>query len=178
MAYDYKNIGKSPSSPGIASTIYIIPVSEIATFGVLNSGNSTAQGASVIVDTDHVPVATKGFIEMYSTQKFSEMKGETTGETDSHSMKIKVSAFSPGLSEAQSEFQKNALNEEGFIILVKDADCSTGKVYQVGTHCSPAEIMGSFESGNKDGGKKGWTFEFEAVNPFLMYYSGDITLKP
>ena len=74
MAYDYKNIGKSPSSPGIASTIYIIPVSEIATFGVLNSGNSTAQGASVIVDTDHVPVVLgKSNKRTWRTQKFVDI---------------------------------------------------------------------------------------------------------
>jgi hypothetical protein len=176
--YNWQNIGKSASSPGIASIIYIIAIRNIDVFGIYNSTNSTAQGASVIVDTDHIPVSGQGFITMYSTQKFSEMKGETTGETDSRSMKIKVSAFSPGLSEAQSEFYKNALNEEGFIILVKDADCSTGKVYQVGTHCSPAEIMGSFESGNKDGGKKAWNFEFEALNPFLSYYAGNIILMP
>lgn len=176
--YNYKNIGKSVSSPGIASTLYIIPVSNVDTFGGINTLASTAQGATVIIDEDHVPVVGEGFITMYSTQKFSDMIGESFGETDSRALKIKVNAFSPGLTPAQSEFVKNALNEEGFIILVKDADCTTGTVYQIGTHCSPAELMPSFETGNKDGGKKGWTMVFEAIQGSQLFYTGDIPLKP
>lgn len=177
MAYAYKNLTKKVSSPGIGATIYLAPISSFDTIAGVPAGGAT-QGDSVIIVDDHTFLTGKGFIKAYATQEFSDMTGETSGETDSKTMNWAIKAWLPGASAEASEFVKNGLNEEGFIVLVKDADCATGQQYQIGTHCTPAKLEAKFESGTLGNGKKGFEVTFKASLPYLLFYAGDITLQP
>ena len=176
MPYSYKNLSKKNGSPGIGATVYLAPLASFDALAGYSTG--TAQGDSVKITADHTFLTGKGFIKVYSTQEFSDMTGETTGEADSKTMNWNVKCWLPGASAEASEFVKNALNEDGFVLLVKDADCSSGNVYQIGTHCSPAKPEAKFESGTLGNGKKGFEITFKAALPFLQFYEGEITLQP
>lgn len=173
----WRNLRKKTSSPGIGSTVWLGPLSSFDTIAGLNT-TGTNPGDSVTITDDHTFLTGKGFIEMYSTQEFSDLTGESKGEADSKTMGWNLKVWHPGSYEEASEFVKNALTEEGFICLVKDADCSTGKVVQIGTHCTPAKPSPKFESGTLGNGKKGWEITFSADNPFMIFYKGDITVQP
>ena len=177
MPYSYKNLPKKSGSPGLGATVYLAPISSFDTIAGVPTGGVT-QGDSVIIVDDHEFLTGKGFIKAYSTQEFTDMTGETSGEVDSKTMNWTVKAWLPGASPEASEFVKNGLNEEGFIVLVKDADCASGQQYQVGTHCTPAKLEAKFESGTLGNGKKGFEIMLKASLPYLLFYSGDIVLQP
>lgn len=175
-SFDYNNIAKKKAQKGLGNTVYFVPTDRVATFGQINSTSSTDPGMTVTVDTDHLFDETEGFRTGYTTQDYSQLSGDTTGEVGSRSVEFKAEVFIPGNDAELSEFAGNAINED-FLVLLKDPNCENGQVMQLGTHCSPAKFSGKFTSGTIKDGKKGWMFEIEYTGN-LLFYTGDITLKP
>lgn len=174
-SFNYKTIAKKRANKGLGNTVYFVPTDRVETFGQINSTAATTAGATVTVDTDHEFAVGEGFRTAYTSQDFSQLNGETTGESGSRSIDWKAEVFIPGNDAELSEFANNAINED-FLFLAKDPNCENGQVMQLGTHCSPAKFTGKFTSGTIKDGKKGWMFEVEYTGA-LLFYTGDITIK-
>jgi hypothetical protein len=176
MAHVYRDLNKRKAPVGLSSIGYLIATEDIATWGKINDANASTAGANAIVDTEHIPAVGKKFIKIYHNTDRSQLMAETVGERDSERLFAKAEIMVPGNDAELAEFSEEVLGKD-YLLLLKEPQCKTGEIIQVGTECNPVRLRPKFESGTATGGVKGWTFEAESREKFY-FYTGAITLEP
>jgi hypothetical protein len=142
-------------------------------------GPFTNYGDDSIIAGDHVFVATKGFRQIYISNRSSELTADYLGDQDTRSVMPKLNAFMPGINPVTTTF---FAENKRYIVLIPDIDCGTTRYVQVGTKCRGAEIPAS--SVKMKGGKaesndpRGHEFEINGFAPRMYFYDGAVTLYP
>ena len=130
-------------------------------------------GDSVTINGSHEFQTGFGFIAAYGTLNSGKLQLTPTGERDGRGKKAAFEFFNPGNTKAAAEFDRTIKNES-CIVLLQTAD---GVVQQVGGPGLGAEILGSYDSGTLESGRRGYTFKGEAYQNGNQFYEGDILLK-
>ncbi|HEX8348337.1 MAG TPA: hypothetical protein VF598_00115 [Hymenobacter sp.] len=166
--FELKGPQGKDNTPGLLSNIYVAAIPDFTT--IKGVKKTTGRGDSVTIDGSHTFPTGKGFVKCYTTLKTAQLKLDPTGERDSRGKKIDFTFFHPGNSKEVAEFDRQIKNQEG-IILVKTPD---GELLQLGSEGLGVEILGSYDSGTLDSGKRGFTFKVEGYANGLLFYEGDI----
>lgn len=159
------------NTPGLRDTIWIAPLrwfKQIKGFKTTN-----AAGDSVTINGTHEFLDGFGFIAAYGTLNTGKFKLDPTGERDGRGKKASFEFFNPGNTKAAAEFDRTIKNES-CLVLLQTAD---GVVQQVGSAGLGAEILGSYDAGTLDSGRRGYTFKGEAYQNGNQFYEGTILLK-
>lgn len=165
------------NAPGIGTEIFFAPKSWIATYGEAPS-TETVPGDIVTITDPHIFVVqspTLGFVKMETTARSGSVSIEQVGDIDSYGYNVMVEAWSPGINTALWALM---IQQDEFLVLVKDISCDTPRYYQIGASCSLAlKRDWKFETGKAGGeGKKGTTVKFDAYMDKPLLYTSTVTL--
>jgi|GEM_PF-2307421 hypothetical protein len=165
------------NAPGIGTDILIAPKSWFSTIAV-PPASETTPGANVLITEDHefvVQSPTLGFVKMETTARSGSLKFEQTGDIDSYGINAVVEAWSPGINLALFSLM---VQQDEFLVLVKDISCENVRYYQIGASCSLAlKREWVFETGKAGGeGKKGTMIKFDAYMDRPLFYTGAVPL--
>lgn len=159
------------NQPGLKSTIYYAPEDWFEQ--IKGFKTTTAVGDSVTINGSHTFKTGKGFLKLYGTPNSGKLKLDPTGERDGRGKKATFEFFNPGNTKAAAEFDRTVKNLSG-IVLLQTPD---GVVQQVGTAGLGCEVLGSYDAGTLDSGRRGYTFKGEAYQNGNIFYEGEILLK-
>lgn len=177
--YDLKNISRPAvanpgNAGGIKSRLVILQADDVATF--------PARGEDLVTLADSITMKEGKYMSsLYVTTKTAIPKQEKLeGENDDcGGFRVSIEFFHPGLEKEFQEFMaKFGTGFRGYVIF---EHAQSGKKYLIGEPGNEAVLKThSFEwSGNIDGGKKGSTNTFEAVQELPMaFYEGDYAFAP
>lgn len=160
---------------GIKTKCYYAPESWFTTIQKPTNAGTTP-GDSVTIATAHVFEAGKGWIEMYSTLDFSELKLDPVGERDGRLFKGTIPLFFPGNDPAAAELAAQLKNEPG-ILLVEELDGNGTRYIQCGSEGLGVELIPAYTSGKVSGTRRGWTFTGEFYSMRQYFYEAAIALK-
>lgn len=169
--FDLKGPEGKDNAPGLKQKIYVAAEQDFTTIKGVKT--TTAAGDSVTIDGSHTFAAGKGFVSCYTTLKTAQFKLGNVGERDGRGKKIDFTFFHPGNSKEVAEFDRQIKNQSA-IILVTTPE---GEVLQLGQDGLGVEILGEYDSGTLDSGRRGFTFKVEGYANGLLFYEGDIKLK-
>jgi hypothetical protein len=170
---DLKHVGKD-NPGGLKTKCYYAPESYFET--IKRTKTTNLPGDSVTIDGAHAFKNGKGFLEMYSTLDFSELKLDPVGERDGRSFKGSIPLFYPGNEKEAAEQAAQLKNEPG-ILLVEEMDGNGVRYIQCGSEGLGVELIPGYTSGKPSGGRRGWTFTGEFFAQKQYFYEGAIALK-
>lgn len=179
MAYDFfqenpDNV-KGGDTPGHDALIYIGLYSKFTTIAV-PSDTPSAEGDTLIITDDHIFGVDDGFVKMTGFRDGAEVKTKSVGEEAFQTIESELELFNVGDHAPLKEKLLNYMNQK-VVVLYRDPVCGSTRVQQLGNKCEGAIIsMLEGGSGNKKGGKKGFTIKFKAFH-IPLDYQGDITLQ-
>lgn len=161
---------------GIATEVYYIPKSDIATFPVVSAAPASAAD-NVNLSGDFELEAGKTWFRLHSTQGKGKVTFEKTGEKES-SMVLNKGMFSfPDIDEAAKNLAKLSINSS--VVFVAKLPHQTEKRFVCLGHADyDSEVKVTGDSGDAPGSSKGLSIEVE-VPDFtpLPGYTGDIVLS-
>lgn len=149
---------KKAGEPGMGADLYIALLDD---FNVLQSPSTLetfAGETATIVDTHSfkqpvpaVPGLTVGFLRIPLTAtKSGNYSTKQEGEFPAQMTVSEFSGRAVGLDAAQIEWLKKVKGQH-VIVIVKEADCKGGKMYQIGCDCKPVESLNfEFSSENNE----------------------------
>ncbi|OUJ68826.1 hypothetical protein [Hymenobacter crusticola] len=168
--FELKGPQGKDNQPGLLSDIMVAAMQDFKT--IKGVKKTTGRGDSVTIDGSHVFNDDKGFFKCYTTLKTAQLKLGNTGDRDGRGKKIDFTFFHPGNSKEVAEFDRQIKNQEA-ILLVQTPE----KVWlQLGSEGLGVEILGEFDSGTLDSGRRGFTFKVEGYANGLLFYEGDIQM--
>jgi len=165
------------NAAGLSNTLLIAPTSWFSTIA-MPTVTPTTPGDTILIEDDHEFTVTsplKGFVEIYTTQRTGEIKYSPTGPLDSKGVIGSYEAKSPGINMALWELLSQ---QDEFIVLAQDIDCSNTNYYQLGTSCS-GTLAGDWEFVTGKGGGEGektTTIKFEFYGDRPLIYTGTVQL--
>lgn len=176
------------NDPGLGKMAYLAPLSW---FDTISSppATGTTPGETVIITVAHTfldlptpspapspmpsPIPKYGFIECYTTTGSGKASIKQVGSPDNYSIENTFEAMVPGASAVWFEIM--AQNEE-YILLLPQADCTSATYLQFGTKCDPCLSDGiewnSGSKGNTD--KRGFTLKFKAYGTRPLLYTSTV----
>lgn len=173
---DLKWSGKQ-NMGGLLNKAYYIPVDQLGVLPALSGVGKLNITAALVA------IATKGFVEMYSTPEKNKLDDNTVGETDGKSKENIYECFYPGDEQECAEFEREHLNTP-CVLLIPDTRgrlrivglCSLDPDTTVLSKDLPAYLIGSTgTSGAARADLKGKTFQFKASAPHApLFYTGVI----
>lgn len=125
----------------------------------------------VRINGTHTLTAGKTFTRIELNDEESMSAFESLGKKYNRSGKMTAQFFHPGSSVEASNFNLLAKLNRQWIILVPMA---SGKIEQLGTDNSFAEIVGSRTSGTRENPDSRWLFEASAYAKTVYYYEGTL----
>ena len=152
---------------GFASKMLMIKADEIDSYPgppdplVLPGDSLLMDGPITVKDP-----LTQGFAECYITAKTAKFIMELAGQKDSKNFDETFEFFRPGIDLPLIE---QMIADHDYVCVIQPPDCTSTLRYVIGQPCNPAELKGSYDSGQmgeKDG-KNGWT-------AMMSYYGPDI----
>lgn len=161
---------------GIATELYYIPKSDIATFPTVAAAPATAT-ANVNLNGDFVLKATKTWFKLSSIQGKGEVSFEPIGEKSCVMFKNKLKYAFPDITDAAKSHAKQAANSN-LVYIVKLPHQSEKRYIVIGDSDYDTETKPTGNSGAEPGSSKGLTGEIEcpSFTP-LPGYTGDIVLS-
>ncbi|WP_022821899.1 hypothetical protein [Hymenobacter norwichensis] len=166
--FDLKGPQGRDNTPGLKQSIFVAAEQDFTT--IKGVKKTKLPGDSVTIDGSHAFADGKGFAKCYTTLKTAQLKLGNVGERDGRGKKIDFTFFHPGNSKEVAEFDRQIKNQT-CIILVTTPD---GEVLQLGSEGLGVEILGEYDSGTLDSGRRGFTFKVEGYANGLLFYEGDI----
>lgn len=161
---------------GIATELFWIPKSDIATFPVVAAAPGTP-AANVLLAGDFVLKPGKTFFRMHSTQGKGEVTFEPLGEKECKLFMNKGKFLFPDISDAAKSHAKMAANSS-IVYVVKLPHQSEKRYVVLGDADYDTETKPGGNSGGEPGSQKGLNIEVEvpSFTP-LPNYAGDIVLS-
>lgn len=165
------------NAPGIGTDLYFAPKAWFSTIAA-PPALETTPGSNVVITDDHefvVQSPALGFVRLETTSRSGSLMFEQVGDIDSYGFNAVVEAWVPGLNYALFSLM---LQQDDYLVLVKDISCDVDRYYQIGASCSLAlKREWKFETGKAGGeGKKGTTIKFDAYQDRPLFYTGAVTM--
>jgi len=140
--------------------------------GAWDAGNFTLiPNGHVRINGTHALEGAKTFIRMEINEEESTISFESLGKKFSRSGKQSAQLFHPGSSLEASQFNVRATMARQAVVLVPLAN---GKVVQLGTKNSFAEIVGGKTAGTRENPDSRWLFEVSNYAKSEIYYQGTL----
>lgn len=161
---------------GIATELFYIPKSDIATFPEVAAAPATAS-ENVSLSGDFVLAAGKTWYRLHSTQGKGKVSFEKIGEKEAGMVMNKGTFKFPDIDDAAKNLAKGTINSS--VVFIAKLPHQTEKRYVVLGHIDyDSEVKVTGDSGDAPGSDKGITIEVE-VPDFtpLPNYAGDIVLS-
>jgi hypothetical protein len=161
---------------GIATELFYIPKSDIATFPVVAATPATPT-ANVLLVGDFGLKAGKTWFRLHSTQGKGEVTFEPIGEKECKLFMNKGKIVFPDISDAAKSHAKQSVNSS-LVYIAKLPHQSEKRYVVLGDLDYDTESKISGASGGEPGSQKGLTIEVEVpcFTP-LPNYAGDIVLS-
>jgi hypothetical protein len=161
---------------GIATELFYIPKSDIATFPVVVAAPATP-GENVQLSGDFALKAGKTWFRLHSTQGKGEVTFEPIGEKECKLFMNKGKFVFPDISDAAKSHAKQSANSS-LVYCTKLPHQSEKRYVILGDLDYDTETKPSGASGGEPGSQKGLTLEVEVpcFTP-LPGYAGDIVLS-
>lgn len=142
----------------------------------------TAAGEDPVTDAAKWADATsemKGFVTLEGDFKSNTFEGETVGSWGSNNKKFTVKAKYHGTGPEAAEIEALLNNAEGILLTKRLVASGDPMVNQFGMEQMPSRCTGvKWASGTPESGEAGLELTFEAIQPRLIFYDGDILAKP
>jgi hypothetical protein len=126
-----------------------------------------------LVKTPHVPVATKGFFEIYVTKDTGSVKISPMGAADRHSFKAVGKFLHPGESDEILAFINQAINSRYIVLFTLPG---SNELIQLGSDEFQVDIMPDYDTTENGGDGRGTTFNFEVYMPAIWKYTAAVPL--
>lgn len=177
------------NTPGVSPDVYIAALSWFDT--ISSPVTAGVMGDSTLITTPHTfltlptpspapspmpsPLPKYGFIKVGTTNGSGKMNIKQIGSPDNYGIENTFEAHIPGAMAAMLEFM--AQNNE-YIVLIGQSDCSDPTYHQMGTKCDPCLSDGiEWASGTKGGtDKRGFTLKFKAYGSTPLVYTATVPL--
>ncbi len=176
---DLKWTQGSDNMGGLVGGIFYCPVEDI---DATQLPTIAADGVTLV--GAFVPVATKGFIEIYHTKGTGKIDDSTVGERDGRSAENMMEFFFPGSKKEVEAFKRLARNTP-CVVIGKDTD---GNLRVVGVAVIGNNVVldlpayleaANGTTGAQTADRRGTTFQFKAESPDApLFYDDAIPLLP
>lgn len=179
MSYDLKNIYRPNSATpgnagGILNRLILVKADDVETF--------PERDTDLVTLKENITMKSGKYMHsLYVTTKTAVPKQEKVegANDDCGGFRVSVEFFHPGFEKPFQEFlAKFATGFNGYVIF---EHAKTGRFYLIGEPGNEAVLKTSTGewSGNMDGGTKGSTNTFEALQELPMaFYEGELALDP
>lgn len=161
---------------GIKTKLFLALKSDIATHPKVVAAPASAS-ENVTLAGDFGMVATKTFVEVYSTQGKGKVSWESIGEKD-HKMFMNKGSFKfPDISDDAKSVAKSLLNSNVVAVFLMPTGSGVPRAVVIGEEDFDTTVTNKGDSGDAPGSEKGLFFDLEApsFNP-LPTYKGEIVL--
>jgi|GEM_PF-6192859 len=119
------------------------------------------------IKAPHVPLANKGFIEVYVTKDTGSCKYTPIGGSDRKSFKAEGKFLHPGEGDAIVAFQNQVIHGRYIVMFTLPG---SNELLQIGTDEFQVEITPSYDTTTNGGDGRGTEFSFECYMPALLKY--------
>ena len=169
--FAYANVrGFKNTKAGIAEYALIAPVSFFAANGIKSPvAPFNNPGDSIIVKTPHEFLPNKGFMYMQLAPQKNNLVAPTTGALGVASQNQEATLFVPGNDPAFHELYQQGLLNVPLIALLKDINCGSNLLMQLGCDCTSAWLVGDWAAGLSKDGEKGYTIKIQYDGAIQFY---------
>lgn len=160
---------------GLTKRLWAAVIEDFDTIAVKDEMDDPAATNSTIVEIsdDHTFSGSNGFIRIPITRDSGTLETTNNAERDTNGQLQTLKARTPGmLADTIAKFEQ--LQNADCIVLAEMFD---GKIMQIGSKRSPAEVKYKFMSGNNESGYRGLEFEVKGFETTTQVYTGTITEK-
>lgn len=141
--------------------------------GAWNAGNFTlVENGAVRINGTHVLKSDHTWTQLDLNEEESTSGFESLGKKYNRSGKNTASLIHPGTAIATSDFALKCKKKRQWVVMLPMA---SGKMEQVGSRNSFAEIVASKTTGTRENPDSKWTFEASAYAKSVIYYEATIT---
>lgn len=162
-------------NPGISEMVYIALVSWFVSGGIKKpTAPFVDPGDEVLIKESHEFTSTYGFLQFALAAGKNSLDAKGVGDLMMTSFDFEVKIFMPGSYIEVHSTIRQLLNKP-LIALVKDSNCGSGLVYQIGNACTPAYIRAAFATGTTKDGNKGYDAVISCNGNAVIIYGGAIT---
>ncbi len=163
---------KSKENPGGHKLIGYYGIIDDFTGRPSMSTNPTSDVLAAVLQGSYTPVATKGFVAVYATQRTMKYENDGSGEPDTSGVEGKISFFVPGVDAETLAFARRVRSGKGiFISVLRDGK---RRVFGSDDPCWCSGYKDNSGSSIKD--RRGHEFELTCEDLIIPMFEGSIPL--
>lgn len=167
-----KNASPEFASGGYKNVLYFAPRSKFTAIAAVMA--YAALGDEIRITADHTFAAGDGFYSWALRLHSPTITGQTVGDDGAQEIEWTASGEILGDSASTQVQMQNLLNEDG-ICLLKDAECTATKHWQLGNDCVSPSFKVEFDGKTTKEGKK--VYKITMVCKKKYSYEGAVTVS-